>query len=520
MNTSLWTKHRWVTFPFDVIDPNNVMRLANTHIDLNEFSTTQETFEFYCVLSNYERAGCATAFTSTAINGPSATTDEYFNDSDGVTNKQRSTVDLNATHSAHKTHNIDVIGSIGALTINDTGDFRFSTTFKMEDGSGDWLVSNLIHTVDMTKPNFIASDTYDVRHETIDSATNWLDTYNTQYLPTGGKSGGDDDKEPIELPLTPADNIESAFKNQPMRPGYQLYMDLETIGNYYGETLANAGDDQNPITVLSDTEMTNKVQIRPQYYSLELDTGEYTPLDVYYGVNGEYMQVNQYFYDTDDEVGVQNYYYYLDWLNESGRRNYTVEEAAQTALGREYHTTSYLGNVVNSRTVTNERDLLGSANILFLNDLNRTYVGSEETNGVDRNPVGEDGVEVLSEEQYAQQAQRWHFTLGLPSSSVFVEAEQDCTDENILDLQGSNRVIICTLDIKARGSVWTLQYQGGTGNFQVFEGGKWYEPPAFDDAGDPVAVGSADDTTSENIIVTVYPSDKTSADDLTTQGTH
>ncbi len=29
------------------------------------------------------------------------------------------------------------------------------------------------------------------------------------------------------------------------------------------------------------------------YYSLDLLTGNYTPVDVYYGVNGKYMSVNQ-----------------------------------------------------------------------------------------------------------------------------------------------------------------------------------------------------------------------------------
>jgi ferredoxin len=524
MNTRVWTKHRWVSFPFDVIDPANKMRKAYTKIDLNDFSTTDTLFEFYCVLANDERAGCTTEFTSTAINGPSATAGGYFNDSDGITNKLRAPAIKGAKHSGLKTHNIDVVGSIGAMTIHDTGDFRFATTFKMPTPDGSWLVPNLIRNVDLTKPNFIAGDTLNVRHEEIMSATKWLDTYGTQFLETGGKSGGTPLKKPIELPLTPADNVEEALGNQPMRPGYQLYMDLETIGNYYGETLANAGTDSNPITVLSDERMTDKVQIRPMYYSLDLNTGKYTPVDVYYGVNGEYMQVNQYHFDPESSTGVQNYYYYLDWLNESQRRNYSPVEAAQTALGRQFHTANYLGNVVQSRIPNNERDILGSANVLFLNDLNRTYIGSSITSGVDNNPVGLSGSKEIVEAKYIHQAQRWHFTLGLPSSSVFVEAGKPCTEQNILDLQSNRRVILCTLDVKSRGTVWTLDYSKGLGNnggkFQIFKGGTWYNPPAFDENGNEVTVNAAADVTSNNVIVTVYPSDKTSADDVGTTGTH
>jgi hypothetical protein len=524
MNTRTWTKHRWVSFPFDVIDPAGVMRQAYTKIDLNTFSTTETLFEFYCPLANNERAGCVTEFTSTAINGPSATTDDYFNDSDGITNKSRSTNDKDAKHSALKTHAIDVVGSIGAMTIHDTGDFRFATTFKMPTADGTWLVPNLIRNVDLTKPNYIAGDTLNVRHEETMSATDWLDTYGTQFLETGGKSGGVDSKKPIELPLTPADNVEEEFGNQPMRPGYQLYMDLETIGNYYGETFGNVGTDQNPITVLSDEKMTDKVQIRPMYYSLDLSTGKYTPVDVYYGVNGEYMQVNQYHFDPNSSTGVQNYYYYLDWLNESARRNYSTVEAAQTALGRQYHTTNVLNNLIQSRIPTNDRDILGSANVLFLNDLNRTYIGSETTSGVDKNPVGLTGTKVIPEAKYAQQGQRWNFTLGLPSSSVFVEAGKDCTEANIKALQSTNRVILCTLDVKARGTVWTLDYKKGQGSnngkFQIVKGGAWYNPPAFDENGNEVTVNASSDVTSDNVIVTVYPSNKTSADDVGTSGTH
>lgn len=160
----------------------------------------------------------------------------------------------------------------------------------------------------------------------------------------------------------------------------------------------------------------------------------------------------------------------------------------------------------------------------WLNDLDRTFEGTTQTNGVDRNPVGLSGGKEIGEGAYAQQAQRWNFTLGLPSSSVFVEAGQPCTEQNILSLQSDKRVILCTLDVKARGGVWTLDYSKGLGNnggkFQIVKNGAWYNPPAFDENGNEVTVNASSDTTSDNIIVTVYPSNKTSADDVGTSGTH
>ena len=106
----------------------------------------------------------------------------------------------------------------------------------------------------------------------------------------------------------------------------------------------------------------------------------------------------------------------------------------------------------------------------------------------------------------------------------FVEAGKPCNEDNILDLQSTNRVIVCTLDVKVRGTVWTLDYSKGVGNnggkFQILEGGKWYNPPAFDEDGNAVVINSTSDTTSDNVIITVYPSNKTSADDVGTSGTH
>lgn len=144
-----------------------------------------------------------------------------------------------------------------------------------------------------------------------------------------------------------------------------------------------------------------------------------------------------------------------------------------------------------------------------------------QTNGVDRNPVGLSGGKEIVEGAYAQQAQRWHFTLGLPSSSVFVEAGEPCTETNIKDLQTKNRVIVGTVDIKAKGDVWTLDYAKGLGNnggkFQIFEGGTYYNPPSFDDSGNPTN-DPALDVTSNNPILVVYPPDKTSADDVGSNG--
>lgn len=512
MNVKEWTSHRWVKFPVNVIDPKGDFRFAMTQIDLNELSMDDTTFTFYAVLANNEMSAGEVKFTAQANNGPGLS-DTYYDESNDVTNKERIDYKFKARHTAHKFQYIDVVGYIGALAINDTGDFRFANLFKKAKDDGSWLIPNLVPEVQFNRPNYIVADNITTRRDAMLKEKQWLDVYGNMKNPDGGKSGGTGNaKEPLKLPLVPRYNNIVALRNQPMRPGYQLYMDTETIGNYYGETMdMNSG-------LFVDTKMQSKMQIRPQYFSLDLTTSVYTPVDVYYGVNNEYMQVNDFNYGNvnEDNVGVQDYYYYLDWLNEAARRNFTNLENAATQSAKVYRDNWVYGsNTSVIRQPNSERDVIGSANVLFLNDLNRTFIGSSKTYEQDKNPG-----KLLSESQFNEQSQRWHFSIGLPSSAVFVESDKPCTEIAIKELQSNNRVIVATLDIKVQGDVWTLQYDGTSVNndgFVIYEGGKKYDPPMIDKDGKPTTDPDKD-VTSNNPIYVVYPSNKTSKDDVDNNG--
>lgn len=510
MPTKTWTAHRYVTFPFNVIDQTGKLRTAGEHIDLNEFSKDDLYFTFYCVLNNVEAHHADVVFSATANNGPGAQGEgtDYWDESVNTTNKDRIDPTYAARHTASKDHYIDVVGYIGALTIHDTGDFRFASLFKMSRGDGSWLIDNLVPNVYENVPNKVVADKTTSRLDVMAKPW-WLSTYGMTKSPTGGKGGNaDGENQPLTLPLAPWMNPIEALRNQPMRPGYQLYMDFETVGNYYGTTL---NDD---CTAYVDANMLQKAQIRPRYYSLDLKTHKYTPVDVYYGVDNEYMLVNQWTYEPkDDKVGVKDFYYYLDWGNEASRRSYTQNE--REATNRVW--TSLDSADLHYRIPSTAKDVIGSANILFLNDLNRTFIGSSKTYGQDKNPGS-----VLPETGYNQQSQRWHFTLGLPSSTVFVEKGKPCTEANIKALQSKHRVIVCTLNIKVRGSIWTMDYDGhlnNNGGFKVLENGDTYQPPMFDENGNET-LDPTKDVTSGDIVVVVYPSDKTSKDDVTISGTH
>ena len=93
------------------------------------------------------------------------------------TNRERDTTTCGAEHNAHKKQQIDVVGLIGTLTIEDTGDFRFANLFKQTDGTGKWLIENLVPSVNYKLPNKIASDIKDVRREVANEKTNYHGTY-------------------------------------------------------------------------------------------------------------------------------------------------------------------------------------------------------------------------------------------------------------------------------------------------------------------------------------------------------
>lgn len=504
MDCSKWTRDKYVIFPVNVVfkdEDGNFTKQASAYQPINLFYVPQDgeyIWTFYAVLGNNEVNNGTAKFVSIASN---ANTIEYYDESVDVTNKDRVDRTYAARHTATKVQYVDVLGSIGGLTIEDTGDFRFATLFKQPKNNGTWLIKNLVPQVNLKLPNKVLSDDKDLRFEDVSVDTLWHDAYSTQYSSTGGKA-----YKHVQLPLTPADNPIQALKKQPMRPGYNLYMDISTVGNYYGENLDTSGE-------YTDSNLYYKMQITPRYWLLNLDTNAYTPLDVYMGQSGNYKPVAAF----DCDSSVSEYYLYMDWQNEYQRRNYTAREKKTTGDVVDFFTPAESPRI---RVQSTQKDILGTAQRLFLNDLNRTFIGSATTYGVDQNPET-----ALAEPIYGRQAQRWNWTIGLPSSSVFVKAGEDCTTANIEKISSQNAVIVCTLQIYVRGEVWTLAYDGtainnvdkdktGKTGVKIFDDGpykdKVYTPPV-----DPKTGKLTIDP-----IVSVYSNDHTSADDLRTEGSH
>lgn len=505
-DTDQWLRNKFVIYPFNTIDAANNLWGAGEPIDLLKLPNNNKVYQFECLLANSEHNACGVIFHSIANNAPET---YNYDDANSHTNFERF-VNHGAKMSVTKKQSIDVVGSIGALTIHDTGDPRFAELFKQPINNGKWLIPNVVREVDYALPNKIVADDKDARNEDATKTGHYHSVYGVTDMPTGGKN-----HPYVKLPLVPYKNPIAELQREEMRPGYNLYMDIETIGNYYGENYReDGGDILVPWERGSDATgmFTYKMQIKPKYWELNLDTGKYNEVDVYMHQGSTYLPVVM----TNKSSQTSEYYYYLDWLNEATRRSYSITEQKNNNLLQSNKSSDFY----KLRLPTNDRDVIGSTDRIYLIDIDRTFIGSPNRYGRDMNTGnafanrGDNRIE--DETAYYIESQRWHWTLGLPSSAVFVRAGKACTDKNIKELQDSNSVIICSIDIKVRGTVWTLEYDGtpvnySDGNgFKIYPGGKTYEPPKDPNTGEPI----------DDPIVVVYNNKRTSKDDIQTQGTH
>lgn len=503
MDTTIWLKEKYVVFPFDVTYKGKTY-LAGEKVMLGTYDEATYTwhddapaggadaykYTFHCLLNNSEAAAAKILYVAVAKNTPVEPVESKTEDH----NYTRYGNTKRAYHDAFKEYFIDVVGRIGVLSILDTGDFRFSNYYK--EAIEGWKVDQVVHEVDLSKQNFVSIDDTTIFGDPVTEATRGQNTW-----------GLTDWMEPISklrpFPLTPGENNVKALKNQAHRIGYSDYMSLVTVGNYYGEN-----------NYLTNNQY--KVQIQPFYYYYNLETKQWTPMDVYIRQDGDsYKMIND--YGTDQSTTEYNFYYDLNWQAEAKRRMYTQKEenASQAVKDAYYYNTAQdeasleMENMVDNIQLPHGiKYLHGTANMLFLRDRNRTFIGTRNRYGTNTETDNR-----IPEVEFNRQAQRWHFTLGLPSTATFVKQGEACTPENIAKYDMDKGIIVVALDIKSKGTVWTLGYDGtpvGERSFYLFDNNT--TKISWEDAG---ANGPEDKT-----VVLVYTNSKTSRNDLSTEGTH
>lgn len=250
-----------------------------------------------------------------------------------------------AQHADNKV-NTSVVGRLGALTIADTGDPRYSDSFKTTDLNDDSSESYLIYPIvrkvlqysnidTRDNPNIIGSqrgivlDPFDVRGRI---ATEWLkdyvrthntsrdwsayklyadkayNTYGSQWFKqslvkfTRGMEDSNSTQFAQALPLTPSFNKHETFANKPLRVGYEIYCSVESIGDYYGLAGKDSSGefDENEdadVSNLNNDYGQQKMQIRPFYAAVDATSDTHPhgwsgPVDVYMRSGDTYVLIN------------------------------------------------------------------------------------------------------------------------------------------------------------------------------------------------------------------------------------
>lgn len=502
MDTTEWLRNKYVIFSFDVIYDldgdgdfsDDKLYLGGEPVPLGKVGSdgrfvddrpVDYLYNFYIPLEQFEIDNANVRYCAVAINSG----DDMWHENPVSHNFERY-YNKAAYHDSTKQQTIDLVGRIGDLTMLDTGDFRFANLFKTtRDG---WLVDNIVKKVNYSQQNSYLNDFFTVRGESASPSTNGQNTYGTAYYKN-------DMTKALTFPLTPNKNNIAALQKQPQRVGYLNYMSLDTIGNYYGEN--EEGTDKY------------KVQITPFYYHLDLTTGKWTPVDVYMLDGTNYKRIAE--FGSSNATTNYEWLYKLNWQEENDRRMYVDKEKEATNSVIDNMKMAVTSTDPNGDLTVDFASILmpsgkgyayGTANRIFMKDKNRTFIGSTLTEGTYTNPG-----ERITEALYQRNGQRWHFSLGLPSSVVFVPAGQACSQENIKKYSNNHSVVVCAIEVLARGTVWTLKYDGvdlAGQHIQILPDG-----PDYPYGGNPDGPG-------DKIIVTVYTPERSSKDDLNVEGTH
>lgn len=300
---------------------------------------------------------------------------------------------------------VEVVGRIGNLTIEDTGDFRYSELFKQIPDENNWLIDGVVHYTDESMPYNVVADRLNILNKEANAETNGHATTSTTYMQgaTNGKLVKTGKASPnfATLPLTPSKNNNLAFKSEAMRMGYYLYMDIDTWGNYYGintkwqttgtgtwtdvDGTTVTGDTSQQVTIFDDDatnerQYVTKIDIR--YMLLDLRTSEYIPIDIYYGEEGNRVPV----FRWDRSVVSDDFKIYTKMQDEMIRRNMTEAEKKVTlsainllTIERDYASQLKSNLIVSALDYT--QDYIGTADELILDQKNRTFIGSSLING-------------------------------------------------------------------------------------------------------------------------------------------
>ena len=377
----------------------------------------------------------------------------------------------------------------------------------------NWLVAGVVWKVDRSKQNYYIGDTYDIRGNLAirdDLSSNdgkQLNTHDTQSWLENGI---------LVAPFLTGDvNNVDEFKTEQLHYGYEIFTSIETLGSYSG---ANVQIVPKYYALKVTDEKVVGLPDLPEYQ----DKGSIIPVDVYMTLKGDdgsdvfaLINKNGNAGNGNSNIGglnIHDYILNLEWSTETVRRNYGLEEQERTRVVQRFFMIQLRGGIDPEETLQDDYDfgnmddevtgeiyytipngevqLLGSAQYMLLDGNHRTFVGSSKTYGstvngtveehtywnlikdlstdfgIEKNIVNKNGLRYFNEAQFNTAVQRWHWKVGVPSSAIFIPSIYSAlTSENSqvfmnksLDGLNDNFVILCTAEVIAVGTVWSIAY--------------------------------------------------------------
>lgn len=484
--------------------------------DLDQRDIAVTRYDFYLLLSNNEHNDTLYEVWTEALNEPQTTVskhDVYSIASDYVDRSASKSTNFDRTGaSAYEAHEsvynkmtFDVVGSVGNMLITWSEDFRYWNFFKTsatdDSGNTDWYIDKVVANVNKSQQNNYISlgvdsgnRPCDVRFRTTKYASGYYNTWKTQEWTAKST--------PVESCLNADIRVEVATEGQETLLGYKMFGEITTIGDY--DTVKIMPSVYILDTLTGDIMAADVWVKTSEGYKLNMLSGMSEGMTTYYKSNG-LSSLTDAKYDEIRDASTETGALYVSLNVEKELRNVSDAEIQRTnELDAAYfppRNPTEEEYPFNTHSVSELLQYIGDSTAIELDSYVRTYVGSSTTNGEVFNGIESTNIAgKVPEWQYATQARRWLFTLGLEENSYIIPYSKainngvhmnpnyknsDGSDPleswlyNKEALESDRYAVLYCVDILARASEgpWTLEYEAYRGPQILKVNGKIFSVP-------------------------------------------
>ena len=404
---------------------------------------------------------------------------------------EESNVSDTTANAVYKTDPVNLVGSIGNVTIHDVEDFRFSNYFKK--ATDNWLIDGVIKEVDINKPIRVVSSIKDI---CFNDVTHYIEggeirkietkakplesepTPNTRGHATlgvtifnrdwsyGGMAGYYD-----PLPLVPQYNVIDEYRTEAVRLGYKSFISVDTIGQYQSYLYKDEVRPEGPGG--ADTR-SKYLSIESEYYLYDMEDGKFYDIDLWSGSTGGKERI----YNGTTKKTEQTTHagaIYQEVRLEDERRNIGFFERIVSRAFADATDNTPSSRYQDLTYYYSTSHYIGRPGSLKLDNRDLSYIGSESNFSEDRfwseSSVDSTGLN--------NNAQRYHFKDGLTSTTVITEPlGSNPTQAQIMDANQKVReehpysVLVQFMNFTAVGEIWTIKHNGSAvmdDTFTIFD---------------------------------------------------